>query len=213
MEHPESVQPRKKKGFLMKLLLNLAVMAAIGILLIIGALYWLDHWTLHGEQAIVPDVKGRPYQSALTALRSEGFEVVLSDSIYDRATRPGTVVEQNPKVNSRVKPGRTVYLTINAFSPKNVTVPALTDISVRQARSILEALGITRIEEVSVRSEFRDLVIGVRSGGTALLPGARIPVTAVVRLEVGDGLAGDNVAGESQDASTNATQNDLLDLL
>lgn len=197
----DSANSTKKRGFGWKLLINIVIMAGVAMLLIVAALFWLDSWTMHGKEAVVPDVKGKSYDTACTLLNADGFEVVLSDSVYDRTTRPGTVVEQSPKVNARVKPGRTVYLTINAFSPKTVTLPALTDISVRQARSILEALGVTRIDEVSVASEFKDLVIGIKRNGTPLLPGARIPVNSVIVLEVGDGLPDisndpDSIAGD-----------------
>lgn len=175
-------------GFALKLALNLVLMGVVFALLVYAALCWLDAWTLHGQYKTVPDVKGRPFDSALQVLQLEGFVVELSDSIYDRNSSPGTVVEQNPKENNKVKPGRTVYLTINAFSPKNVTLPSLTDISVRQARSILEGLGITKIETISVPSEFKDLVIGARHDGVELQAGARVPVTSSITLEVGDGL-------------------------
>lgn len=174
-------------------------MGAVAALLVVAALFWLDSWTEHGKVAIVPDVKGNNYSEALSRLRADGFDVELSDSVYNRHSRPGVVVEQNPKVGTKVKPGRTIYLTINAFSPKTVTIPALTDISVRQARSILEGLGIENITETLVPSDFRDLVIGVKRGDAYLLPGARIPVTSAIVLEVGDGMpeGADSLAGAS----------------
>lgn len=187
-KHNNAKPAKKPMGFALKLALNLVLMGVVFALLVYAALCWLDAWTLHGQYKTVPDVKGRPYDSALQLLELEGFVVELSDSIYDRNSSPGTVVEQNPKENNKVKPGRTVYLTINAFSPKNVTLPSLTDISVRQARSILEGLGITKIETISVPSEFKDLVIGARHDGVELQAGARVPVTSSITLEVGDGL-------------------------
>ncbi len=187
-KHNNAKPAKKPMGFALKLALNLVLMGVVFALLVYAALCWLDAWTLHGQYKTVPDVKGRPFDSALQVLQLEGFVVELSDSIYDRNSSPGTVVEQNPKENNKVKPGRTVYLTINAFSPKNVTLPSLTDISVRQARSILEGLGITKIETISVPSEFKDLVIGARHDGVELQAGARVPVTSSITLEVGDGL-------------------------
>lgn len=187
-KHNNAKPAKKPIGFALKLALNLVLMGVVFALLVYAALCWLDAWTLHGQYKTVPDVKGRPFDSALQVLQLEGFVVELSDSIYDRNSSPGTVVEQNPKENNKVKPGRTVYLTINAFSPKNVTLPSLTDISVRQARSILEGLGITKIETISVPSEFKDLVIGARHDGVELQAGARVPVTSSITLEVGDGL-------------------------
>lgn len=178
----------RKRGFLFRLLTNIAAMIAVGFLLVYGTLAWLDHWTEHGKVAIVPDVKGDSYSEAVARLEADGFDVVLSDSVYNRNSRPGVVVEQNPKLDTKVKPGRTIYLTINAISPKSVTIPAIADMSVRQARSILEGLGIENISEVRVSSEFLDLVLGARINGAPLTAGARVPVTSKVVLEVGDGF-------------------------
>lgn len=202
----ENSNDTKKRGFAFKLILNLLAMVAIGAILVVIALFWLDSWTEHGKVAIVPDVKGNNYAEALSRLHSDGFDVELSDSVYNRHSRPGVVVEQNPKVGTKVKPGRTIYLTINAFTPKTVTIPSLTDISARQARSILEGLGIENIREVTVPSDFRDLVISVKRGESQLLPGARIPVTSTVTLEIGDG----NVAGDS--LATSAVIDNELEL-
>ncbi len=69
-----------------------------------------------------------------------------------------------------------------------VSLPTLTDISLRQARSILEGLEIKNVVEKRVPSDFKDLVLGVRYKGARLQPGARVPVNAVIELEVGEGL-------------------------
>ncbi|MCM1111437.1 MAG: PASTA domain-containing protein [Clostridium sp.] len=208
----ENTGKKKPRGFWWKLFVNILAMAAVGVALVVAALFWLDSWTGHGEEAIVPDVKGKSFDTASALLRAGGFEVVLTDSVYDRTSRPGTVVEQSPKVNTKVKPGRTIYLTINALSPKTVTLPALTDISVRQSRSILEGLGITRIDEVSVPSEFKDLVLSAKCNGRVLQPGARVPVNSVIRLEVGDGLP---EVSDGEDASAEAVESttEQLELL
>lgn len=185
-------------------------MAGVGVLLLFLAMYWLDIWTAHGHEAAVPDVKSLSYNEARIRLEADGFEVVLSDSVYDRNARPGEVVEQNPKVGAIVKPGRTIYLTINAIAPKNVTLPALTDISVRQATSILQGLGINNIVETSVVSEFKDLVIAVKRDGVPLSAGARIPVNSTIVLEVGDGMP-DRI--DSMEETDQVQTTDQLNLL
>lgn len=136
----------------------------------------------------VPSVKTLPFDRAKSVLDSEGLVAVLSDSVYDKSTRPGTVIEQNPKAGTTVKEGREIYLSINAFSPKMVTIPALTDISLRQAKSILEGLEIKKVIEKRVPSDFKDLVLAVRYKGNRLSAGARIPVSATIELEVGKGV-------------------------
>ncbi len=176
----------------LKVLLNLIAIIASGIVLIWLGTIWLDVWTNHGEYKVVPDVRRLPYSEAVERLSADGFIVELSDSVYDDNAGPGVVTEQNPKMNTKVKEGRTVYLTVNAFSPRSVTIPSLTDMSLRQARSILEGLGIKNITVSEVPSEYRDLVLAVKRDGRTLMPGARIPATSKLVIEVGTGLQENN---------------------
>lgn len=148
----------------------------------------LDVWTGHGKYEVVPNMRGLTYNQASAALAAAGLNVELSDSIYDEHTQPGTVLDQSPRPNTKVKPNRVVYLTVNAFSPKMVSVPNLADMSLRQARSMLEGIGIKHIKEYYVPSEYRDLVLGAKFNGISLQPGARIPASATVTIEVGGGL-------------------------
>lgn len=172
-----------------RLLINIGVIIVVALIICFGCMLWLDHWTRHGEITVVPDVKNLPYQEAASRLKSAGLNVELLDSVYESTTPPGSVLNQNPRKDAKVKPGRTVYVTINAFSPKMVAIPSLTDNSLRQARTTLNGLGITHITERRVPSEFRDLVLGVIYKGTRLSPGARVPVNADIILEIGEGLA------------------------
>lgn len=170
------------------IVLNFLLICCAGIFLIWLMLQWLNIWTDHGDELLVPDVKGVYFDDARNRLENAGLGVELSDSVYDSSLRPGAVVDQNPKVGTHVKPGRTIYLTINAFAPKMVSIPSLNDISARQARSILEGLGITDVSEEIVISEYANLVLGARYNGRQLNAGARVPVTAHIILEVGDGM-------------------------
>ncbi|MCM1332829.1 MAG: PASTA domain-containing protein [Bacteroides sp.] len=165
------------------LLIILAGWAVVWITLVV-----LDVWTGHGKYEVVPNLHGLSYTQAQKALLATGLRAELSDSLYDNATAPGTVLEQSPRAKTKVKPNRVVYLTINAFSPKMVSVPALTDMSLRQAKSVLEGLGIKNVRESYVESEYKDLVLGAKFNGIQLKPGARIPATATVTIEVGRGI-------------------------
>ena len=204
----DTQNPKKPMKLGMKILLNLLAMILLGVLLLWLGTVWLDVWTGHGEYQEVPDVRRVSYDEAVQKLEAEGFVVELSDSVYDNSASPGMVVEQNPKVNTKVKHGRTVYLTVNAFAPRSVTIPALTDMSLRQARSILEGLGIKDIEVREVPSEYQDLVLNVTRDGHRLMPGARIPTTSKVVIEVGAGMQEE--AGDSVDVDI--PESDFLDL-
>lgn len=169
---------------ILNLLLMLIVAGVLGWL----TMTWLSWWTHHGETAIVPSVKGLQYENAVALIAEKGMSVELNDSVYEGKARPGEVIDQNPRPGSSVKPGRTIYLTVNAFYPRKITVPALNDVSLRQARSALEGLGIVNITEEPVVSEYKDLVLGAEYNGRPLRAGMRIPITAKVVLKVGDGL-------------------------
>ena len=171
-----------------KILMHIGLMVLVGLAVAWMAMLWLDKWTRHGDTIVVPSVKTYSFERATQALKEDGLLAILSDSVYDDRTAPGTVIEQNPKAGTVVKEGREIYLTINAFSPKMVTLPSLTDISVRQAKSILEGLEIKKVIEKRVPSDFKDLVLAVRYNGSRLSPGARVPVSATIELEVGEGL-------------------------
>lgn len=173
------------------------LMGCVGIFLLWLTTQWFDIWTRHGQEIDMPSVKGLSLYTAQEKLEAGGFEVELADSIYDAKVKPGNVVEQNPKVGSRVKKGCTVYLSINAFAPRQVLLPGLTDISFRQAKSVLDGLGITNVRVDTVPSDYQGLVLAVKRDGHRLMPGARIPINASIVLEVGAGMPEEILASDS----------------
>lgn len=168
---------------------HIILIIATGLLLMWGAMIFLEHWTMHGSTAIVPQIKNLSYTEASRLLEANKLSIQINDSIYDRDTAPGTIVESWPKAGAVVKEGRLVYVTITAFSPKQVTIsmPLTGNVSSRQAMSYLRGIGISDIRLESVPSEFPDLVMGARYGDTPLNVGSVIPVTSTVTLEVGSG--------------------------
>lgn len=187
-----------------KVFLHIGIMIIVAVAIGWLAMLWLDVWTRHDDTITVPPVKTLSYGEAAARLDQHGLVAVLSDSVYDKSTRPGTVIDQNPKVGTIVKEGREIYLTINAFSQKMVSLPTLTDISLRQAKSILEGLEIKKVVEKRVPSDFKDLVLAVRYKGTRLSPGARVPVNATIELEVGEGKAEELIDTVGEDSVESA---------
>ena len=151
---------------------HLIYITITGFIVMWITLMWLEHWTGHGDFREVPDIKGLSYNEAATVLAASDLQAVLSDSVF----------------NTKVKPERAVYVIINAYSPRTVTVPNMTDISLRQARSIIEGLGIKNIRVVEVPSEYKGLVMAVKYNGLPLSSGMRIPITAAITIEVGKGI-------------------------
>lgn len=169
---------------------NLILAVAAGLVLLWAVMIFLDFWTFHGQTAVVPDIKHKSYALASDILGANKLSIEISDSVYDRSLAPGTVVESWPKAGAVVKEGRQVYVTVTAFSPKQVTIsmPLSGNVSSRQAMSYLRGIGITDIRVENVPSEFADLVLGARYGDTPLSVGSVIPVTSTVTLTVGNGI-------------------------
>jgi hypothetical protein len=204
--------PMLKQNFRQRhpVLMNFVYIVIAGVVLLWMLMWFLDYWTAHGEERVVPDVKGQTYDVAAGNVDLSGLRVAIADSVFDSYSRPGTIVEQVPIPGAKIKKGGTVYLTIVAFSPKLVTVPDFYNVSVRQARSMFEGIGIKDIRQVSVVSEYAGLVLGAKFNGVSLQPGARIPVSSVVTLEVGSGWTEEVDSGANVDE--NAIDNAINEL-
>lgn len=168
---------------------NLVFIMLTGLLLLWCALIFLDFWTFHGTNAVVPSIRHKTFFEAEAALRANKLTLEISDSIYDPTYPPGTIMESWPKAGAIVKEGRQVYVTITAFSPKQVTIsmPLTGNVSSRQAMSYLRGIGLSDIRIEHVPSEFTDLVVGARYGDTPLNVGSVIPINSTVTITVGSG--------------------------
>ena len=174
------------------ILVNLVIIILVAILGVLIANFSLAIFTKHGEYSVVPSVEKMSYSSAIDQLHAEGFKVEISDSVFRDDLRPGYVLEQNPTANSKVKPGRTVYLVINAVNAKQVAINNIEGISLRQGKAMLQGLGFKdkNIKVVYRLGKHENLIQSVRVDGKKLRPGQRVPVSSVIVLEVSDGRVG-----------------------
>lgn len=172
-----------------RIISTLILMSLATMLLLWGAMIFLDLWTKHGANSVVPDIKNMSYTEAAQVLQANKLEISINDSIYDPSMPPGTIVESWPKAGAIVKEGRQVYVRTTAFSPKLVAISMQLsgNVSSRQAVSYLRGIGLSDIRIESVPSAYPDLVISARYGNTPLTVGTTLPVTATVTLEVGSG--------------------------
>lgn len=167
--------------------LNLIAMVVVFVAAALGTLQWLDGYTRHGEAVVVPDVKGMNLRLAENELDKQALKSIVIDSSYVKGMPPGSILEQNPSGGSKVKEGRTIYLTINADSAPKVAVPDIMDnSSLRQAEAKLRALGFKLTEPEYINGE-KDWVYNIKYRGRNLKAGEKIPHEAVLTLCVGDG--------------------------
>lgn len=174
----------------------LIIVTAVVALWLLDVLF-LKPFARHGEEVSVPQVKGLNVYVASDALRRDGFEVQL-DSLAGDLGVPGTVINQSPRENSMVKPGRTIYLRYVCFNPRQVRVPAYYGMSRRMALKAFNEAGITNITVKEIPSDTPDLVLSARYNGNFIAPGKDIPVGASVIIEVGKSK--DSVVPDSDDS-------------
>ena len=65
------------------------------------------------------------FREAARKARSRDFGVVVSDSLYVPGKPPGEIVSQDPKPESQVKEGRTIYFTVTKNNPDIIKLPVL----------------------------------------------------------------------------------------
>ena len=80
--------------------------------------------------------------------RKYDLKLHINDSLFVPAYEGGIILDQLPEGGVEVKPGRTVYITINSFRQKMVPVPYVAGRSLRQAKNMLEIAGLEIAELV-----------------------------------------------------------------
>lgn len=169
--------------------INISVIFIV-IIMSIGLVYkWLDSYTDHGNSVSVPDLKGMNIQKVNDFLRTKNLSFKIADSsVYLLDQKPGTIVEQDPQPDEKVKQGRTIYLTITRSSAPMVKVPALKDVSLRQAEAILAASGLRMGEQIFKPDLAKNAVLSMMINGRELKAGTDVPKVSAIDLIVGDGL-------------------------
>ncbi len=199
----------KEKGFISEhpVLTNLIIIVMVAVAGL-GILYFsFAIFTRHGESSVVPGVEKMSYTQAIEILHAKGFKVDIRDSLYKEDEKPGYVIEQFPKSNSIVKPGRKIFLYINAVHPKEVVIDddnnpredALKSTSFRQGKARLEELGFKNIRVIKILGE-NDCISKIYADGKVVKKMQKIPVNARIVMEVFDG---------NLEAVRDSLQNDL----
>ena len=166
---------------------NIFIIAIVAVLGLVIAYLSLGLFTKHGQTDTVPVVVNMSYSEAVEKLHDAGFKVEIRDSLFLDNVRPGFVVEQFPAAHAVVKPGRKVFLYINAVHPKEVVLdPALRGYSMRQAKAQLEEMGFRNVRITYVLGD-TDRVVKVLANGRQVMKQDKVPVNAQILLEVYDG--------------------------
>lgn len=176
------------------IVINLLIITAIAITGIFIAYFFLALFTKHGREEVVPNVENMSYTQAIETLHSEGFNVEIRDSLYRDDIKPGFVIEQFPTAKSLVKPGRKIFLYINAVNPKQVVIDdgadrtalALQDWPERQVKARLTELGFKNVRTIEVTG-VGDRVVKILANGSPVYKMQRVAVNVPIVIERSNG--------------------------
>lgn len=190
MENQETNRSPKRYTLLINLLIILVV-AVVGVFI---AYFSMAIFTKHGQETVVPKVENMRYTKAIEVLHKDGFNVEIRDSLFRDDIKPGHVIEQFPRANSTVKPGRKIFLYINAVHPKEVVIDdeahrgelALKNWSLRQVKARLTELGFKKIRIITVMGP-DDRVIKLIAKGRPVYKMEKVAVNVPITIEVSDG--------------------------
>ncbi len=124
------------------LLWNIVLIVAIILVMAVAAHLVMQVGTRHGARRRVPDFTGLRLDEAERVAHKNRLRLYVNDSLFVPAYEGGVVLDQLPEGGVEVKPGRTIYLTINSFREKRVPVPYVAGRSLRQAKNMLEIAGL-----------------------------------------------------------------------
>ena len=169
-------------------LINIGLAFAAVIALCYLSLQWLKQSTHHGEFVRVPDLSKLSVMEMREVIEDANLRYEVLDSANYNPDYPRfSIIEQNPPAGNKVKQNRKIYVTVNPSGYKKVTVPNVIQVTQRNAKSMLRAVGLD-VQRVTYIDELgKDMVYYIRYKGKNINAGDKLPKTSKVELVCGNG--------------------------
>ena len=166
---------------------NLLAMLLTLVVVIVGVFVFLNFYTHHGETIAVPDLRGQRTEVAMRKLEALGMRGEVVDTGYNPRELADVILDQDLEPGYQVKVNRLIRLTVNAASPRPVTLPDIADnCSLREAKMRLEILGFRLTPIRRIRGDL-DWVYAVEARGKEVRKGDKLNFNIPLTLVVGDG--------------------------
>jgi len=156
-------------------------------------LTFLQSYTKHGSTVEVPSFVGLTLEDIDNLESASDFDLTVVDSVYDYDKKGGMIVSQDPLPKSKVKPGRSIYLSVVAYVPEQIKMPALVDLSLRQAKALLQTYGLKLGSVRMIPDPAKNAIIKITCKGKYIQPGSLISKGSTIDLYVGSGTGGTDV--------------------
>jgi len=164
------------------------LIAVVSLIIFVWLVFFgLKLYTHHGQALLVPDFTGLNKQEAAELADDKDLEIEIADSVFIDGRRKGTVVDQNPRPDFKVKENRTIFLTINAFNQAKVPVPNTVGVSYRQAKVSLQSAGLKVGKLIYRPDPMKNYIIEQRINGSIIKPGTMVAKNSEIDLVLGKG--------------------------
>jgi beta-lactam-binding protein with PASTA domain len=173
---------------------HLSIAIGITILTVSVIFLFLRIFTRHGQALSVPNLTGYSIEEVDSVLIERELHFQIVDSVFNMNAERGSVIDQNPRPEFKVKKNRTIFITINAFNPEIISMPNLVGVSLRQAGAIIQTAGLqigklTYVPDIAVNN-----VLQQKYRGNVIQEGDSIVKGSEVDLVLGRGLSDDKTA-------------------
>ena len=150
--------------------------------------FGLDFVTQHNKYVKVPKLFGLHISKAIESAKKKSLNIIILDSAkFNQNLPPLTVLEQFPKYNREVKKGRKIYLTLNPVGYKKMSVPNVIQITLRNAETLLNAVGFEVGDLIYKDNIGKDMVLEIRHEGKKIEPGHALQQRKKIDLVLGNG--------------------------
>lgn len=188
MEARKNPSPKSKKPFYKTFVGSILSMIGILVAMYFVVIFSLGFITDHGNEKVVPKLVGLNKEQAIDLLNQEGYDIVV-DSTYDPSKAPFEVIDQQPIVGRHVKPGRSIFITINKGSAPESPMPNLINLSLRSATLVLKSSKLL-LGDTIIRPDFsKGAVLEQLINGEKIQIGALIPQGTKIDLVIGGGMS------------------------
>jgi len=149
----------------------------------------LELITYHNNHQLVPDIYGIEFSKAINILDENSLRYEVIDSAKFNPKLPKfAVIEMFPSPKSEVKKDRKIYLTLNPSGYRKTTIPNIIQITLRNAESMLKAVGF-EVGKITYRNNIgKDMVLEIKYLGKKIAPGSVLPKTTKIDLIIGNGI-------------------------
>lgn len=195
--------------------IGLAVGISVALLLL--TLLMLNIFTHHGEGLSVPDFTGRTLSEAKKIAEDSDLRIEVNDSVYNAPGKKGTVIDQTPPPDFKVKKDRTIHVVIKTFNPERIAIPDFTGVSLIQAKADIETYGLkigklTYVPDIATNNVLEQLY-----NGKPIPPGTIIEKNSQIDLKLGMGESNEvttvpNLIGENRNGAVQKVTDNSLNV-